>query len=206
MFGGCCLPHARGGVSQFKKSLRWQKESSPRPWGCFRAKKEHRASKVVFPTPVGVFPPRPDLFEATEGLPHARGGVSQTTIIRQMLRRSSPRPWGCFCPVAVACFCSGVFPTPVGVFLRLKLLTVSRKSLPHARGGVSFFSGKVSSICVSSPRPWGCFRLKDFKRSFEDVFPTPVGCFWDEIACFFWHFVFPTPVGVFLVSRVSCIP
>ena len=30
-----CLPHARGGVSQFRISADTRLPSSPRPWGCF---------------------------------------------------------------------------------------------------------------------------------------------------------------------------
>ena len=52
-----CLPHARGGVSQFTLQAGTYKMSSPRPWGCFYGLCFSVIACFVFPTPVGVFPP-----------------------------------------------------------------------------------------------------------------------------------------------------
>ena len=70
---------------------------------------------------------------------------------------SSPRPWGCFLLDLIISTDSGVFPTPVGVFLLSAIPRNRSGSLPHARGGVS----EISDVC-------------DDLRS---VFPTPVGVF-----------------------------
>ena len=122
-----------------------------------------------------------------------------------------------------------VFPTPVGVFQNVMLLTGAGQ--------------------LSSPRPWGCFRVDVFVFADRRVFPTPVGVFLvlrrpklsrDSLpharggvssphfpspvpegssprpwGCFFRLYVmarvvevFPTPVGVFLAGarpRSPCI-
>ena len=49
--------------------------------------------------------------------------------------------------------------------------------LPHARGGVSTIYCTICSICMSSPRPWGCFQGIGKSVYHEPVFPTPVGVF-----------------------------
>ncbi len=49
------LPHARGGVSRRVKEDYYQRESSPRSWGCFRRGSHRSAPRPVFPTLVGVF-------------------------------------------------------------------------------------------------------------------------------------------------------
>ena len=74
--GGCRLPHARGGVSQ--KRPRWAAccGSSPRSWGCFHGRHLTKLTGGVFPTLVGVFLYALMNSPVSEGLPHARGGVS----------------------------------------------------------------------------------------------------------------------------------
>ena len=76
----CCLPHARGGVSNITQQPDKLPKSSPRPWGCFLLKVSLLMQMQVFPTPVGVFPYVPLIFLYLNGLPHARGGVSQRCI------------------------------------------------------------------------------------------------------------------------------
>ena len=71
-----CLPHARGGVSEWCESLRDPAE--------------------VFPTHVGVFPKQAGARMRSGGLPHARGGVSIHCSVHVALRSSSPRTWGGF--------------------------------------------------------------------------------------------------------------
>ncbi|SMG63128.1 conserved hypothetical protein [methanotrophic bacterial endosymbiont of Bathymodiolus sp.] len=51
------LPHARGGVSAYQALALDEIRSSPRPWGCFPANCLPLSLILVFPTPVGVFPP-----------------------------------------------------------------------------------------------------------------------------------------------------
>ena len=73
------------------------------------------------------------------------------------VRKSSPRPWGCFSPASQQAACSHVFPTPVGVFPIGFRKRCWPRCLPHARGGVSAFCCFIKTPCSSSPRPWGCF-------------------------------------------------
>ena len=91
------------------------------------------------------------------GLPHARGGVSESMEARSQLRVSSPRPWGCFLICRVFSASLFVFPTPVGVFLIRVLISKHIARLPHARGGVSQALKSGLYKHKSSPRPWGCF-------------------------------------------------
>ena len=113
------LPHARGGVSDWPDGLLFATQSSPRPWGCFQMSATEYLIDAVFPTPVGVFLSFSVSFALSIGLPHARGGVSGVLVDQRYWPVSSPRPWGCFL-VAVPLRQTGkVFPTPVGVFLRI---------------------------------------------------------------------------------------
>ena len=133
----CCLPHARGGVSENPRVNPDETQSSPRPWGCFQQPYRVAGCPSVFPTPVGVF---------------LTGLMSMTRSCR-----SSPRPWGCFSG-RVREFCLiCVFPTPVGVFPVYMENLEAIPSLPHARGGVSEFDAAGKEVTTSSPRPWGCF-------------------------------------------------
>ena len=151
------LPHARGGVSTGLYEDVPLYASSPRPWGCFRFVFFAKGSSTVFPTPVGVFLASAGAFRTQKRLPHARGGVSLLRKYRPKGIRSSPRPWGCFYRYHRSSVSGEVFPTPVGVFLVGIWLVISRKSLPHARGGVSGSAVGRANIARSSPRPWGCF-------------------------------------------------
>ena len=215
------LPHARGGVSAIITTHINPAQSSPRPWGCFRASHPCAADDRVFPTPVGVFPSADAATIAIASLPHARGGVSITTSTPPIRGRSSPRPWGCFLQERVALQVDDVFPTPVGVFLASLIADGTLCGLPHARGGVSLARRRYSVLNWSSPRPWGCFILNRAPVTKRDglpharggvsgtansaVFtlpssPRPWGCFPPALRPVLHPSVFPTPVGVFLGS------
>ena len=112
------LPHARGGVSTWATLWPQGRMSSPRSWGCFRDERRDLTREVVFPTLVGVFPPCPLSRAVSWGLPHARGGVSLMSYLRQSSGWSSPRSWGCFPCIDHAFIIRSVFPTLVGVFPR----------------------------------------------------------------------------------------
>ncbi len=180
--------------------MQWRRGlSSPRPWGCFCHLLSHTGFLTVFPTPVGVFPISACRALAIFCLPHARGGVSVDLVYYGGGCWSSPRPWGCFWAEGRDPGGHTVFPTPVGVFLKMP-------------------SGCLTGV-QSSPRPWGCFRFYRWQRKRRLVFPTPVGVFprpygtIEHIECL-PHArggvsaggfkksgqtrVFPTPVGVFL--------
>ena len=128
---------------------------------------------------------------STASLPHARGGVSGEHWYFKAPQGSSPRPGGCFWQRAVCDAPRFVFPTPVGVFLKLMRLCFCQRRLPHARGGVSP-AGRLWALCTgSSPRPWGCFLMPHALCDGLKVFPTPVG-------------VFPKPT--ILRATSNCLP
>ena len=135
----------------------------------------------IFPTPVGVFPLSVDFQPPTHCLPHARGGVSNFKYICAGLRGSSPRPWGCFSSPASSTTNTGVFPTPVGVFLTEPIGWEFCSGLPHTHKNISSASISIRCQIESSPHPWGCFLLKIYKTPEGLVFPTPVGVFLNDI-------------------------
>ena len=172
-----CLPHARGGVSDFSWFKGDCKVSSPRPWGCFPLGTLTITVSSVFPTPVGVFLTQCRPTWRSAGLPHARGGVSGRYPSSVARSWSSPRPWGCFCPCLLSQDAIHVFPTPVGVFPISTCVTTTTQGLPHARGGVSVHTLAFHALLASSPRPWGCFCRREPQPDRLLVFPTPVGVF-----------------------------
>ena len=115
---GRSLPHARGGVSILVKDGTSSVLSSPRSWGCFRAKDISSSIVLVFPTLVGVFLMLGAMTFPCGRLPHARGGVSAEQSVRTQQQVSSPRSWGCFRLFGQRRKYHGVFPTLVGVFLK----------------------------------------------------------------------------------------
>ena len=171
------LPHARGGVSSPWPPRRPCRPSSPRPWGCFSGKRLRWSPACVFPTPVGVFRINAASASLSEGLPHARGGVSTDLLWAGCALLSSPRPWGCFLTAQHVPALDEVFPTPVGVFPRWFRMPLQFGGLPHARGGVSRMRRLPREILESSPRPWGCFSAPVPPGRADGVFPTPVGVF-----------------------------
>ena len=175
--------------------------SSPRSWGCFYRGALVRLGHEVFPTLVGVFLYDGRLLQPVPSLPHARGGVSPVWSWFYLPGLSSPRSWGCFLakprqrslphvfPTLVGVFPrSGVggpfrcvFPTLVGVFPLRKLSISFAISLPHARGGVSQAILKKLECGKSSPRSWGCFRVRACHQVRDGVFPTLVGVFLNAV-------------------------
>ncbi len=135
------------------------------------------AALAVFPTPVGVFLGALTQIMDSTGLPHARGGVSDSANIYINPEESSPRPWGCFSLWSIMTITKTVFPTPVGVFLVRFYKLIVYLSLPHARGGVSRAELRRGFEGASSPRPWGCFPNPVNGKHMVTVFPTPVGVF-----------------------------
>ena len=114
------------------------------------------------------------------GLPHVRGGVSNSAFVQTASGRSSPRAWGCFPGVVPICHLADVFPTCVGVFLPISARHTRARGLPHVRGGVSFSGEGVMAGCPSSPRAWGCFSAITARKASFIVFPTCVGVFLAE--------------------------
>ena len=131
----------------------------------------------VFPTHVGVFLNWYFSRLVIYRLPHARGGVSDLLICLPLLLQSSPRTWGCFHIIKIREKLASVFPTHVGVFLGFGFGFACFFRLPHARGGVSQFTRRLSGRNMSSPRTWGCFGSAVLLREPHGVFPTHVGVF-----------------------------
>ncbi len=131
----------------------------------------------VFPTHVGVFLCIIVLAFLAGRLPHARGGVSSAHRFCATACLSSPRTWGCFYILSLALHCFFVFPTHVGVFLLAVETAPPRASLPHARGGVSWWPLMLELYRQSSPRTWGCFHAPHEGVKMLKVFPTHVGVF-----------------------------
>ena len=115
--------------------------------------------------------------EHRQGLPHARGGVSYSSIKMPNGQESSPRTWGCFRLDQVRWKAIPVFPTHVGVFLTDISRACSLQRLPHARGGVSELMDDSAHKQTSSPRTWGCFHMEFERIAWPGVFPTHVGVF-----------------------------
>ena len=132
-----CLPHACGGVSIVTIAHAVPVTSSPRMWGCFQVKTVRPSCIAVFPTHVGVFPPRHAACRSHYRLPHACGGVSCTARLVAIPVPSSPRMWGCFQFGRALDEVETVFPTHVGVFLKSCWDSDAHCCLPHACGGVS---------------------------------------------------------------------
>ena len=65
------------------------------------------------------------------------GKASPTDMASVAVARSSPRPWGCFQTSDDKKISMLVFPTTVGVFLKIADFILQAICLPHARGGVS---------------------------------------------------------------------
>ena len=171
------LPHVRGGVSSSFRVGTTPTTSSPRAWGCFLLQLVKEAKESVFPTCVGVFLVQKCRFCIRIGLPHVRGGVSPLPCPPCLCKPSSPRAWGCFSPSAFSFQGRAVFPTCVGVFLRVASLQKEPGSLPHVRGGVSLSKVFPERSKESSPRAWGCFFLYTIATLPGQVFPTCVGVF-----------------------------
>ena len=110
---------------------------------------------------------------------------------------SSPRTWGCFLGSSNGAQLCLVFPTHVGVFLGILLVSALTLCLPHARGGVSPLSYEAGEAAPSSPRTWGCFYLPMPAGGVRPVFPTHVGVFLHAALGLRAYRVFPTHVGVF---------
>ena len=106
-----------------------------------------------------------------------RGGVSFDKIAEEIIMRSSPRAWGCFLGFVETSSTSIVFPTCVGVFPAMAILSGIASRLPHVRGGVSSFVSCQDEALRSSPRAWGCFPGVRHEIRDGPVFPTCVGVF-----------------------------
>ena len=131
------LPHARGGVSNEYGNIASRYLSSPCAWGCFSNPAPSSNPSHVFPMRVGVFPAHRVKTIISQGLPHARGGVSCKCSVEIRVHSSSPCAWGCFYRGSISERPGGVFPMRVGVFPLQTGLAVRSGCLPHARGGVS---------------------------------------------------------------------
>ena len=171
------LPHVRGGVSIRGELEDYFEGSSPRAWGCFFISGRTKPGGPVFPTCVGVFLHHNNPALKKTRLPHVRGGVSLRSSLLSRSGWSSPRAWGCFDRGRLLHQKVAVFPTCVGVFLYGTRRRTTTPGLPHVRGGVSLPPDPRAGSMPSSPRAWGCFRLRILLWRRSRVFPTCVGVF-----------------------------
>ena len=172
-----CFPHARGDVPDAERAWHLREEFSPRPWGCSLEDLGFLKSEFVFPTPVGMFRARRSRRGAGTSFPHARGDVPRSRNRPGRRAAFSPRPWGCSVRRVALRRCADVFPTPVGMFRPIQSTPFAGKRFPHARGDVPFAPIYPLIDDMFSPRPWGCSVDLTLFRSFDPVFPTPVGMF-----------------------------
>ena len=94
------LLHARGGVSVLTPFIVQPESSSPRSWRCFLQIQSNGVVDAVFSTLVEVFLQIEENGEEKRCLLHARGGVSHDRRAVARRRKSSPRSWRCFYPIA----------------------------------------------------------------------------------------------------------
>ena len=131
------FPHAGGDVSRSELLKSMWALFSPRRWGCFSKPVCPCTFCLVFPTQVGMFPPRRTSCDVTAGFPHAGGDVSATEGQYIYYAMFSPRRWGCFYRTKEHADTSRVFPTQVGMFLRHSIGLHQPFGFPHAGGDVS---------------------------------------------------------------------
>jgi len=84
---------------------------------------------------------------------------------------SSPRAWGCFPKPVDFTFARAVFPTRVGVFPYFSGDAATWKSLPHARGGVSFSDATVSVKPGVFPTRVGVFLIRNMLMQAQGGLP-----------------------------------
>src|SRR5690606_5289963 len=124
---------------------------------CFQVLAYGRSGLFVFPTCVGVFLSHRARRKKLACLPHMRGGVSSFGKACNFTAQASPHSRGCFRRRWGVLTTFWVFPTGVGVFLRLARPAILARRLPHMRGGVSAEEGGFQQSFSSSPHAWGCF-------------------------------------------------
>ena len=134
-------------------------------------------ARRVFSTPVEVFLSCIRSAAMSSSLLHARGGVSPALSTKKPPAESSPRPWRCFSARRRTVPAARVFSTPVEVFLYGATRPFLKRSLLHARGGVSARHAVPAQNHLSSPRPWRCFFTFFLNPACLPVFSTPVEVF-----------------------------
>ena len=131
----------------------------------------------VFPTLVGVFPASRSSAPTPFWLPRARGGVSDTQTIPQIVLKASPRRRGCFGLKRSFDGSDGGFPAQAGVFLPRWVRSSRDGWLPRARGGADVDSLFFHVVTQASPRTRGCFSAQGSGRHAKLVFLTCEGVF-----------------------------
>ena len=114
------FPHAGGDVSERNRRVNRGFQFSPRRWGCFRRDEPQRDPPSVFPTQVGMFPRELTPSRVGPRFPHAGGDVSSDERRCAVVVPFSPRRWGCFFICFLLLRFRHVFPTQVGMFLKVK--------------------------------------------------------------------------------------
>ena len=136
------LPHTRGGVPLSRFCRQATSSSSPHTWGCPLSYMFPMLSALLFPTHVGVSLSDKNTEQKYFALPHTRGGVPHLVSFPLATLNSSPHTWGCPYGLVEALPEATLFPTHVGVSLKMRLIAYDKKALPHTRGGVPFTRGQ----------------------------------------------------------------
>ena len=146
-------------------------------WGCTVVQRTHLFNKRVFPTHVGVYRWLQSGYVVFSRFPHACGGVPFQSIKENKVRKFSPRMWGCTGSAGTRASSDSVFPTHVGVYLKIPPNRSTAKRFPHACGGVPLRLASLRSWMAFSPRMWGCTDVTKVKPAETIVFPTHVGVY-----------------------------
>ena len=228
--GGIALPRARGGISVSAQMAEYQRFSSPRTRGYFRAQVVPVHRTPLFPAHAGVFPNSLAWSCSSASLPRARGGISCPLLPRSVTSSSSPRTRGYFPPDQVPRPAGTLFPAHAGVFPGCRCIRTVRRTLPRARGGISMETIPLIRDVISSPRTRGYFHHAMGRRKRTPTLPRarggisatgqPSGIITTSsprTRGYFWlgrtearhGCLFPAHAGVFPVApsdRAACVP
>ena len=112
-----------------------------------------------------------------QGLPRARGDVSEIPILERGAHGPSPRTRGCFRFKRWVTSEVLAFPAHAGMFLSPTASGSMSWGLPRARGDVSVNKGLFDSDVGPSPRTRGCFFRDDTRSALGLAFPAHAGMF-----------------------------
>ena len=171
------LPRARGDVSAYADAARQSAQPSPRTRGCFFGEHEIGSGCNAFPAHAGMFLAQRIRASHRQGLPRARGDVSEIPILERGAHGPSPRTRGCFRFKRWVTSEVLAFPAHAGMFLSPTASGSMSWGLPRARGDVSSATIREALWDWPSPRTRGCFRGLCIGERPGRAFPAHAGMF-----------------------------